>query len=67
MGLFQFYDEDEWQRRPGRVDPLETVDLHDPLGPLGDRESSIQRRSKKPKRLKKLKRIDKSQKQSNSI
>jgi hypothetical protein len=41
----------------GRVDPLESVDLHAPLGPLGDRESSIQRRQKKCKKLKKPKRI----------
>jgi len=38
--------------------PLETVDPHDSLGPLGDRESSVQRRSKKCKKLKKPKRIN---------
>src|ERR1700736_3263605 len=39
----------------GLLGPLETVDLHDPLAPLHDGESSISRLSKKSNSLKKPK------------
>jgi hypothetical protein len=45
----------ENQRSRGLLDPLETVDLHDPLGPLDDRASFIQQCSKKSNSLKKRK------------
>jgi hypothetical protein len=39
--VFHLYGEIERQMPRGLLDPLEIVDLHDPLAPL-DRESSIQ-------------------------
>ena len=42
---------------PDFLGPLATVDLHDPLGPLDDRESFFQWCSKKSNSLKKRKGI----------
>src|SRR5437016_1482229 len=44
----------ETQMSHGFLGPLETVDPHDPVGPLHDRETSIRWRSKKSKKLKRI-------------
>ena len=52
------YREVEKQLSHGLLGPLETVDLHDPIAPLHDLESSFQWFSKKANSLKKLKRTN---------